>query len=242
MVMGEVSIMSEVSDYKDGLVTYNIQSKDFVLTTVEKEYVKLFKQNLPNVYIYVQNPEKTPKTPAIVLSINNVQGRNYCLGNIIGEDNEGNMTYGIQWDFLLNIDVWARGTKTRDDIISIIQTLIMTQKQLMKNRISQIDAVVMAAQERGFDKSDRIIQYASHQITRVYRQLLSVNLSVVSTYTPIEQYGLIESIIFRVGQNIYTADNIPKTIIETIYEPEEGALGLKYDEASLLTNLLQLKK
>lgn len=232
--------MSQVSDYNSGLTTYLIQSKDFVVTTVEKEYVNLFRENLPNVYVYVENPEKQPRTPAIVLTLHNVQGRNFCLGNIVGQDSEGNDIFGFQWDFILSIDIWALDTKTRDDIISIIQTLVMTQKSIMRHRISQIDAIVNAAQERGFDLSDRIIQYASHQITRIYRQLLSINLSVVSTYKPIITAGWLESIIFTLGTNIYTVDNTLIEASETFGIPFDGAVGMREDEMSLLTNLVKI--
>lgn len=230
--------MSQVNDYTSGMVRYVLSGKDFILSTVEKEYVNLIRENIPNVYVYVQNPEKLPRTPAVVLSVYDVESNDVGIGNTFGEDNEGNIIYGIIWNFTLNIDIWARNTKTRDDIISLVQTIISLKRPLMKNRINQIDARVTASQERGFDTTDRIIQYASHQITRIYRQLLTIEVAVISTYKPISTEGFIESIIFTIGQNTYTVDNIPITMDDVIYYPSEGMVGLKHDEISLLTNLL----
>lgn len=228
--------MSQTSEYQMGLAKHIVTSKDFIMTIVEEEYVRLLREYLPNVYIYVEFPLRLPRTPAIALTVHDVEGRNLSVGNTVGEDSDGNTIYGIMWNFNLNIDIWALDTKTRDDIFSAIQVLILTTQELMQNRIGLIESTCSSAQERGFDLTDRIIQYASHQITDVQRQLLAVDVVILSTYTPIVEYGWLQSIVFTIGQHVKTIDGTLALEEQTFTAPHET--GLRYDEASLVMSLL----
>lgn len=184
----------------DGYAEHIIDA-DFIIKNVEKELVKLLKEYLNNIPIYVEFPQVITRTPAVILTVHDIMSRqNYTLGSYVGRTSDGDDTYGIYWDLTVTVDVWSIDTQTRDELISIIPTLLMMKRKTLRNRIGLIDLMVVGSQERGFDLTDRIIQYASHQITDVQRQLIQVEMLVQSTYTPILEYGYVKAIIFNIGQ------------------------------------------
>lgn len=198
----------------------HIIDNDFIVKNVEKELVKLLKEYLNNIPIYVEFPQQIAKTPAIILTVHNIISRqNYTLGNYVGRTSDGDDTYGIYWDLTVTIDVWSMDTQTRDEIISIVSTLLMMKRRTLRNRMGLVDLMVISSQERGFDLTDRIIQYASHQITDIQRQLIQVEMLVQSTYTPILEYGYIKAIIFNIGQWNKTV-TIPRTDVWTEQETD----------------------
>ena len=217
----------------------HIINKDFIVKNVEEQLVLLLKEYLNNIPIYVEFPQMVAKTPAIVLTVHNVIGKqDFSIGNYVGQTDDGDDIYGIYWHLTVTIDIWSLDTQTRDEIISIIQTLLMMKRFTLKNRIGLVDLYVAGAQERGFDKTDRIIQYASHQLEDIQRQLLQIELVVQSTYTPIVEYGFIKSVIFTMGQWTKTL-SIPSEDVfteQTINVPFGVSAGETYDSiAATLT-------
>lgn len=208
-----------------------IGSSDYIVSVIEREFVKLLRKYITNIHIYVEFPQKLVQTPAIALTIHNVQSSTFSLGNMVGVDDDGNDVYGLYWFLRMDIDCWGLDTKTRDDILSIISLMVMMEKINLLKTINLVDLEISAAQERGFDMTDRIIQYASHQITDIQRQLLSVELQVLSTYTPILEHGYIKSIVISIGQDTQILGE-DATVIETFTTPSE--IGDTFDSYGLL--------
>jgi len=208
-----------------------IGSADYIISVIEREFVKLLRKYLTNVNIYVEFPQKRVQTPSIALTIHDVKSSTFSLGNIVGVDDDGNDVYGLYWFLQMDIDGWALDTKTRDDILSIISLMVMMEKANLFKTISLVDLEISSAQERGFDMTDRIIQYASHQITDVQRQLLIIDFQVLSTYTPILEHGYIKSIVVSLGQNTQVLGE-DVTVIDTFTTPSD--IGDTYDSYGLL--------
>jgi hypothetical protein len=219
--------MSTTGEYREGLVNYIIGSKDFLMSTIEREYVRLIKEYVPNVWTTVEFPLTLARTPAVALTVHNIVAKDFSLGNILSQDNDGNIIYGLQWNFTLNIDVWAQGTITRDNIISAISVMLMTTRELMYHRVGLINSVISSSQERGFDKTDRIIQYASHQLTEIQRQLITVEMSIMASYKPIIEYGYLTSIVFTLGNNYYDVNLELQTATQTSTFPSETGTGFE---------------
>lgn len=97
-------------------------------------------------------------------------------------------------DATLTFDVWARDSKERERASGIISGYIF-DKLLDKIRaLGFLQFQDQSTRSRGFDLTDRILQFHSHQLTNVWRRLIDFDVVFERIYKEEPVEGIIEQI------------------------------------------------
>lgn len=114
--------------------------------------------------------------PAIAVSMYEGGAANSGLGTIVGTDKSGRRVLGMYGNFQVELDIWAISPKQRDMIASEIMRLMWRKRRTVARNLGIQEILMTEMGERGFDLTDRILQYQSHQITKVWRRLLTFRI------------------------------------------------------------------
>lgn len=94
----------------------------------------------------------------------------------------------------ITFDIWARDTREREVIAGILSRFIFEHKWGGLPSIGIIDIMDKGTRTRGFDLTDRILQFHSHQLTNIFRRLMSFDALMEFAVQVSEPGGIIEVI------------------------------------------------
>lgn len=127
------------------------------------------------------------RLPTIAVSMYSGSNVNVGTGSIVGLDQHGRRIRGYRNDFVIQADVWANTPRERDEISSKVKDILFKKRQTVIRQLGIEEIRLLELGERGFDLTDRILQYQSHQITKVWRRLLEFRIVSESYFVDQEE-------------------------------------------------------
>lgn len=159
---------------------------------------------------------QTLDLPAVILSMYDGSSTRAGSGDVIGHSPDGRVIRALKNRYIVQFDVWARTPQQRDFIGGRLVNIVFKQRHTVARNLGIEEINLRSFGERGFDLTDRILQYQSHQITKVWRRLLEFDIISENYFMDEveEDYFVLEGIDIQTNFNSYTFDLIAGDLIE----------------------------